>query len=188
MYGCIFVHIQTYTLIIIYMLGEPVTQTPALARQDNKQLHELSYNRRSFLRNTEIISYHQLEEFRKCQNERGDSSPYVLPISQSRYHWKPSWLRDAWATRKDPESEWLARDNLETNPITIQCETVSLVAEQLSWVPLLCCSPPRPPFPIKSPALSALVSLQTIHFQVLHNSPLSGPGKGLPSCNIYTHL
>lgn len=116
MYGCIFVHIQTYTLIIIYMLGEPVTQTPALARQDNKQLHELSYNRRSFLRNTEIISYHQLEEFRKCQNERGDSSPYVLPISQSRYHWKPSWLRDAWATRKDPESEWLARDNRKLTP------------------------------------------------------------------------
>ena len=145
MYGCIFVHIQTYTLIIIYMLGEPVTQTPALARQDNKQLHELSYNRRSFLRNTEIISYHQLEEFRKCQNERGDSSPYVLPISQSRYHWKPSWLRDAWATRKDPESEWLARDNLETNPITIQCETVSLVAEQLSWVPYSAALPPGHP-------------------------------------------
>ena len=127
------------------------------------------------------------EEFRKCQNDRGDSSPYVLPISQSRYHWKPSWLRDGWATRKDPESEWLARDNLETYPITIKRETVSPVADHLSWVPLPCCSPLRQPFPIKSLALSALVSLQTIRFQVLHSSPLSGPGKGLPSYNIYTH-
>ena len=169
------------------MLGEPVTQNLALARQD-KHLHELSYNRRSFLRKAEIISYHQLEEFGKCQKERGDSSPYVLPISQSHYHWKPSWLRDAWATSKDPESEWLSRDNLETNPITIKRETVSLVAEQFSWVPLRCCSPPRQPFPIKSLALSAPVFPQTVRFQVLHNSPLSGPGKGLPSCNIYAHL
>ena len=83
------------------MLGEPVTQTPALARQDNKQLHELSYNRRSFLRNTEIISYHQLEEFRKCQNERGDSSPYVLPTCQNLSYWNPSLKSDAHTTGKD---------------------------------------------------------------------------------------
>ena len=31
--------------------------------------------------------------------------------------------------RKDPESERLARDNLETNPITIKSETLSHVAE-----------------------------------------------------------
>ena len=46
----------------------------------------------------------------------------------------------------------------------------------------------RQPFPIKSLALSAVASPQTIRFQVLHNSPVSGPGKGLPSCNVYTHL
>ena len=74
-------------------------------------------------------------------------------------------------TRKDPESKWLTRDNPETNPITIKPET-----EQLSWVPLPCCSPSRCLFPIKSIVLSARVSPQTIHFWVLDNSPLSGPG------------
>ena len=71
-------------------------------------------------------------------------------------------------TRKDPESKWLTRDNPETNPITIKPET-----EQLSWVPLPCCSPSRCLCPI---VLSAHVSPQTIHFWVLDNSPLSGPG------------
>ena len=39
------------------------------------------------------------------------------------------------------------------------------------------------PFPIKSLALSADVSPQTIHFRVLDKSPVSGPGRGPPSCN-----
>ena len=49
---------------------------------------------------------------------------------------EPLWLSDACATRKDPESEWLARDNPETHPITIKPETSSHTAEQSSWVPL----------------------------------------------------
>ena len=60
---------------------------------------------------------------------------------------------------------------------------MSHMAEQFSWVPLPYCSLPRCPFPTKSLALSAHVSPQTIHFQVLDNSPLSGPGRGPPSCN-----
>ena len=62
------------------------------------------------------------------------------------------------------QSEGLAKDNPETNPITIKLETVSHMAEQFSWVPLPYCSPPRHSFPIKSLALSAYVSPQTIHF------------------------
>ena len=57
------------------------------------------------------------------------------------------------------------------------------MAEQFSWVPLPCCSPPGHLFPIKSPALSACVSPRTTHFWVLDRSPLSGPGRGPPSCN-----
>ena len=38
------------------------------------------------------------------------------------------------------------------------------------------------PFPIKSLALSAHVSPRTIHFRVLDKSPVSGPGRGPPSC------
>ena len=79
--------------------------------------------------------------------------------------------------------EWLAKDHPETNPITIKLETASHAAEQFSWVPLPYCSPPRCPFPIKSLALSAHVSPRTIHFRVLDKSPVSGPGRGLPSCN-----
>ena len=65
-------------------------------------------------------------------------------------------------------------------------ETVSHVAEQ-SWVPLPYCSPPGCPFPIESLASSACVSLQTIHFWRLDKSPLSGPGRGPPSCNTWTN-
>ena len=117
------------------------------------------------------------------ERSKGDSSPHVLPTTQNPPPWNPSWLSNACATRKDSESEWLARDNLETNSITIKPETASHVAEQVSWVPLPSCSPPGCPFPVKSLALSACVSPRTIHFQVLDKSPLSGPGRGTPSCN-----
>ena len=96
---------------------------------------------------------------------------------------------DACTTRKDLESESLARDNPETNQITIQparLKTASHIREQFSWVPLPYCSPPGCPFPIKSLALSAHVSPWTIHFRVLDKSPVSGPGRGPPSCNSWT--
>ena len=85
--------------------------------------------------------------------------------------------------RKDSESEWLAKDNLETNPITIKPETASHLTEQFSWVPLPYCFPPRCLFPIKSLALSTHVSPWTIHFRVLDKSPVLGPGRDPPSCN-----
>ena len=95
----------------------------------------------------------------------------------------PSWLSNACTTRKDPESEWLARVNPETNPITIKPKTGNHMAEQFSWVPLPSCSLPRHLFPIKSLALSACVSPQTTHFHVLYKSPLLGPGRGPPFYN-----
>ena len=88
-------------------------------------------------------------------------------------------------TRKDSESEWLAKHKPETNPTTIKRETASHKAEKFSWVSLPYCSPPGCPFPIKSLALSAHVSLQTIHFWALDKSSLLGPGRGPPSCNIF---
>ena len=100
--------------------------------------------------------------------------------------WHPSWLNKACTTRKDSESEWLAKVNPETNLITIKPEAASHVAELFSWVPLLYCSPPRCPFPIKSLALSAHVSPRTIHFRLLDKSLVSGPGRGPPSCNRLT--
>ena len=81
--------------------------------------------------------------------------------------------------RKDSESEWLAKDNLEANPITIKPKTLSHVAELFSWVPLPYWSPLRCPFPIKSLALSAHVSPRTIHFRV-RQEPSFRPWKGSP--------
>ena len=94
----------------------------------------------------------------------------------------------ACTTRKDSDSEWSAKDNPETNPITTKPETASHVTELFSWVPLPYCSPPRCPFPIKSLALSAHVSIQTIHFWVLDTSPVSGPGRCPPSCNTAMNI
>ena len=99
----------------------------------------------------------------------------------------PSWLNKACTTKKNSESEWLAKDNLETNPITIKPKTASHVAE-LFWVPLPYCSPPRCPFPINSLALSADVSPRTIHFRVLDKSPVSGPGRHPLSCKSFTTI
>ena len=50
--------------------------------------------------------------------------------------WHPPWLNKACTTRKDSESEWLAKDNPETNPITIKPETARHIAKLISWVPL----------------------------------------------------
>ena len=120
--------------------------------------------------------------------ERLKGDTVCLSTCQNPSHKHPSWLSHACATRKDSELEWLAKDHLETNPITIKPETVSHTAEQFSWVPLPYCSPPGCPFPIKSLALSAHVSPRTIHFWMLDKSPVSGPGRGPPSCNRFTYM
>ena len=86
-------------------------------------------------------------------------------------------------TRKDYESGWLAKDNPETSPITINPRLPATDRAAL-LAPLPSRSPPGCPFPIKSLALSAHVSPRTIHFWVLDTSPVSGPGGGPPSCNI----
>ena len=106
--------------------------------------------------------------------------------SQNPSLWHPCWLSSAYDTRKDPELERLAKDNQETNPIPIKPETAGHMGEQLSWVPLPSCSPPRHPFPIKSLAVLAHVSPQNIYIWVLDKGPLLGPERGPPSCNIAT--
>ena len=115
--------------------------------------------------------------------ERSKGDITCLTTSQNPSLWHPSWLIKVCTTRKDSESEWLAKDNPETNPITIKPKTASHVTELFSWVPLAYCSPPGCPFPIKSLAWSAHVSPWTIHFRVLDKSPVSGPGRGPPSSN-----
>ena len=120
------------------------------------------------------------------ERSKGDTTCPSTSQNSSCWGIHPSWLSTTWATRNDSELEWLAKDHLETNPITIKPETVSHMAELFSWVPLPYCCPLGCPFPIKSLALSAHVFPQTIHFQVLDKSPVSGPGRGPPSCNSLT--
>ena len=109
--------------------------------------------------------------------ERSKGDTTCPTTSQNPSLWHPSWWNKACTTRKDSESECLAKANPETNPITIKPETASHVTEQFSWVPLPYCSPPGCPFPIKSLALSAHVFPRTFHFWVLDKSPVSGPGR-----------
>ena len=166
-----------------WKVGEPLAETTHPGQAPQLPCAWGILQQEVLVRNAELTSHHQPEEFGKGQKERGDASSYVLPTSQNPSHWNPSWLSDTHTARKDRESEWLARDNLEANPITIKPKTASHVAEQSSWVPLPSCSPPGRPFSIKSLALSAQVSPWTIHFRVLDKGPLSGPGRGPPSCN-----
>ena len=114
------------------------------------------------------------------ERSKGDTT---CPTTSQNPLWYPSWLSSACATSKDYELEWLAKHHPETKPITIKPETASHAAEQFSWVPLPYCSPPGFSFPVKSLSLSAHVSPLTIHFLVLDKSPVSGPGRGPPSCN-----
>ena len=102
----------------------------------------------------------------------------IASQNPSSYH--PSWLGNVCTNRKDPESEWLAKDNPEINPITIKPKTASHMAEQFSWVPLPYCSPPGCPFSIKSLALSARVSLDN-SFPSVRQEPVPGALKeGIP--------
>ena len=118
--------------------------------------------------------------------ERSKGDTTCPTTSQNPSLWHPSWLNKACTTRKDSESEWLAKDNPETNPITIK--PASHVTELLSWVSLPYCFPPGCPFPVKSLALSVHVSPRTIHFWLLDKSPVLGPGRGPPSCNSWIRI
>ena len=79
--------------------------------------------------------------------------------------WNPSWLSNACSTgRTLSQNQWAETAQKLVPSPTVRPETGSHVAEQFLWVPLPCHSPPWHPFPIKSLALSAHVSPQTIHF------------------------
>ena len=80
--------------------------------------------------------------------ERSKGDTTCLTTSQNPL-WHSSWLNKACTTKKDSESELLAKDNRETNPITIKPETASHVTELFSWVLLPYCFPPGCPFPNK---------------------------------------
>ena len=117
----------------------------------------------------EIISHHQPEEFRKGQKEM--PPPRIL-----------TGIHLGW-TRRAPELEWLAKDNPETNPVTINPRlwaTWQSSPPGFPYPPALCLGTP---FPMNSLTLSECVPPWTIHFWMLGKSPLSDSRKDPPSCN-----
>ena len=151
--------------------------------REKKTLAGVILQQEVLVRNKELTSYHQ-PEFWRGQKEMADCSPEVLPTSQDPPHWNPSRLSDACAPRKDSNSECLAKDKPETNPMTRKPGTVSHVAEQFSLFPSPSCPPPRQPFSMKSlawmapPLLGQFISkCQTrTHSQALEGIPLPSSG------------
>ena len=122
------------------------------------------------------------------ERSKGDSTCLTnLPESSSL---ESPWLSDVHTTRKEPESRWLARDNLETNSITIKPKAVSHVAEQFSWVHLPCCShsaQARLPSEVSCFVSTSVCSDNS--FPSVRQQPTLGPWKGgrpqLPAIILY---
>ena len=125
----------------------------------------------------ELTSHYQLEEFGKGQK----TMSHVLPPPRILL----AEIHLGWAVYAppvyDPKSDWLARVNRESKPVT---ETARHVTEQFSCVLLPCCSLPGLPFPIKSLVLSAHVSVDN-SFLSVKQEPTLRPWKGPPSCNTW---
>lgn len=120
-----------------------------------------------------------MEEFRKGQQGRGGSSPYILPLSQNP-HCKASCLSDVCTSGKDPESGVTAQRQREINLIAIKPQTASQGrAVLLGSSP--CCFLLRCPLPTAFFFVKHMCHLRQF-IQILDRSPL-GLWKGPPSCN-----
>ena len=91
--------------LLVDTLGEALTGTARPGQAKTVTICMSYCTTGDLVRNTELTSHQQLEEFGKGQKEREDASPHVLPTSQNPPRWNPSWLSDVHDTRKDPESE-----------------------------------------------------------------------------------
>ena len=115
--------------------------------------------------------------------ERSKEDTTCPTTSQNPSLWYPSWLNKVCTTSKDSESEWLAKDNPETNPITIKPETPSQVTAVLlgsltlllsTWVPC----------PDKISCVVNTCDSSDNSFSSVRQEPSFGPWKGSPSCNV----
>ena len=163
-----------HLFFILEMLGEaPWLKPPTLARHHSNYLHEFFTTGGP---GKEQGTNKPPPTRRVRERSKGDTT--CLTTSQNPSLWHPSWLNKACTTRKDSESEWLAKDNPETSPITIKPETVeprgravlpvSLTLLLSAWVPL----------PSKiSCFLSTCVSSDS-SFPSVRQEPTFGPWKG----------
>ena len=130
------------------------------------------------MRNTELISHHQPEEFGKGKKE----TPHVQPplrillvasilAEQCVCHQEGLCVRVIGQRQPRNFSFHHKIRDCESRGRAVLLGSLTLPVSA------------QAPFAIKSLVLSASVSPQTIHFRVLDKNPLLGPGRGPPSCN-----
>ena len=168
--------LSDFHLYTCKLLGNHWPKLPVLAKNNDNHSHVLSHNRRSLWGT--CCCLWKLTRIQEGPKGRRRHQPIILSYRPPRIlctgiyvgwekHVSPGTWVLTWIRPNMCQARCLARDNPETNPITLKPETVSLMAEQFSWIPLPWCSLPGCFFPIKSFSLSARVSPQTIHFWVL---------------------
>ena len=118
--------------------------------------------------------------------ERSKGDTTCPTTSQNPSLWHPSWLNKACTTRKDSESEWLAKDNWETNPIAVKtwdCKPWDR-AVLLGSLTLLLST--RAPFPNKTSCFVSTCVFSDNSFPSVRKETSFGPWKGSSSCNRMT--
>ena len=110
--------------------------------------------------------------------ERSKRDTTCPTTSQNPPHWHPSWLNKAGTTRKDSESEWLAKDNLDTDPITINPETASHRGRAVLLGSLLLSA--WAPFPNKTSCFVSTCVSSDNSFLSVRQELIFGPWKGSP--------
>ena len=110
------------------------------------------------------------------ERTKGDTMCPITFHNPSRWH--PSWLSNACATRKDSESGWLTKDNLETIPITITWDCEPCVRAVFLGSLTLQLSA-QEPFPVIFLAWLAHVCLDS-SFTSVREEPIFGPWKVSP--------
>ena len=119
--------------------------------------------------------------------ERSEGDTTCLPTSQNPSLWHPSWLNKMHTTRKDSESKRLPKDNAETNPITMNPETLNHEphgrAVLLGSLTLLLST--RASFPNRVSCFVSTCVSSDNSFPSVRQEPSSGPWKGPPFLQQY---
>ena len=137
------------------------------------------------MRNVELTSYHQPEEFGKGQKEREDASPYVLPTSQNPF----AGIHLGWAMCAPPGRTLSQDDCPETTGNSSHHHRTGDQepcgpAVLLGSLTLLLSA--RAPLPNKVSCFASTCVSSDNSFLSVRQEPALGTRKGPPSCNKRT--
>ena len=110
--------------------------------------------------------------------ERSKGDTACPTASQNPFCWHPSWLNKACTTRKNSESEWLAKDNPETNSITIKPKTATQFCRAVLLGSLTLLLSARVLFPNKISCFVSTCVSSDNSFLSVRQEPGFGPWKG----------